>query len=112
MTPSGPISASEAAKILAGYEASRGGPTAGRTPDSDIFARRHFQWRGEQLYCGGLWVGEIMQWQSAPHVGRWRAWVMTQPPGAHHGWFASDQEARRQVEHIAGLALTQTPSVP
>jgi hypothetical protein len=66
---------------------------------------RLFRWDGRNLYCGNLWVGEVISPSAGPRAGQWRAWVTTEPPGAHHGWYVSETEARRQVEAIARAAL-------
>jgi len=71
--------------------------------------RRHLRWKGDQLFYGGLRVGEVVLWQSVPQLGRWRAWVMTDASGAHHGWFATEQEARRQVELVVAAAAAEPP---
>jgi hypothetical protein len=78
-------------------------------PVGDFVFRRYLRWRGERLYFGGLWVGEVMLWQSPPHVGRWRAWSTTEAPGAHHGWFATEFDAKRQVELVVLAALAGGP---
>ena len=75
------------------------------SPDEHV-ARGRLRWRGRELYFGELWVGEVMQWSAGPHAGKWRSWVTTEPPGAHHGWFGSEQEARRQVEMVVCRALS------
>jgi hypothetical protein len=77
---------------------------------AELGLKRHLRWQGAQLFLGGLWIGEIMQWQAEPYSGQWRAWVMTDPAGAHHGWFASEDDARRQVETIAVAAIVLPPS--
>ena len=66
---------------------------------------RLFRWDGRNLYCGNLWVGEIIGASSGERAGQWRAWVMTEPPGAHHGWYSNEIDARRQVEAVARAAL-------
>jgi hypothetical protein len=66
---------------------------------------RLLHWEGRHLYCGSLWVGEVMEWTGGSRAGQWRAWAMTEPPGAHHGWFTSELEARRQVEAVVRAAL-------
>lgn len=70
-------------------------------PDASVEVRSALGWRGDDLYLGGLWVGEVMRWSAAPHSGEWRAWVLTASPGAHHGWFATREEARREVVDVA-----------
>jgi hypothetical protein len=66
---------------------------------------RMLRWNGRHLYYGGLWVGEVMTQTSGARTGQWRAWVLTEAPGAHHGWYASEGEARRQVETVVRAAL-------
>jgi hypothetical protein len=78
-------------------------------PVGDLVLRRHLRWRGERLYFGGLWVGEVMLWHSPPQIGRWRAWSSTEAPGSHHGWFATEYDAKRQVELVVAGALAGGP---
>jgi hypothetical protein len=78
-----------------------------RSPEMVI--RRHLRWRGERLFLGDLWVGEIMHWEAPPHSGKWRAWVLTEVSGAHHGWFGTEHEARHQVESVVCRAATVVP---
>ena len=66
---------------------------------------RQLRWDGRCLYYGGLWVGEVMAQSAGPRAGQWRAWVMTEVGGAHHGWYSSELEARRQVEYVVRAAL-------
>lgn len=79
-------------------------PDADTSPDTHT-ARGRLQWRGRELYFGELWVGEVMQWNAGVQMGKWRAWVTTEAPGAHHGWFGSEGEARRQAETVVCRAL-------
>jgi hypothetical protein len=72
---------------------------------SIVMPLRLLHWEGRCLYYGGLWVGEVMTQSSGLRSGQWRAWVLTEAPGAHHGWFASESEARRQVETVVRAAL-------
>jgi len=74
-------------------------------PDEHV-ARCRFQWRGRELFFGELWVGEVMQWSVGTNAGKWRVWITTESPGAHHGWYASEQEARRQAETVVCRALS------
>jgi hypothetical protein len=67
------------------------------------------KWQGRELYLGELWVGEIMQWSAGPRAGQWRAWVTTEPPGAHHGWYETESEARSQVEAVVRRSLPVRP---
>jgi hypothetical protein len=72
--------------------------------------RQYLRWRVNELYLGDLWVGEVMQWKAGPKQGKWRAWVLTESPGAHHGWFSTERDARHQVESVvcratAGLVM-------
>jgi len=46
-----------------------------------------------------------MAQNAGPRSGQWRAWVMTEVAGAHHGWYGSELEARRQVEYVVRAAL-------
>jgi hypothetical protein len=75
-------------------------------------ALRMLRWDGRHLYYGGLWVGEVMTQSTGPREGQWRAWVLTAVPGAHHGWFVTETEARRQVEAVVRAALPPLPANP
>ena len=66
---------------------------------------RMLRWEDRQLYYGGLWVGEVMTQSRGPRAAQWRAFVATEPPCAHHGWYGSESEARRQVEAVVRAAL-------
>jgi hypothetical protein len=95
------------AAIVEAVEARHDGLTA--RPIGDLTVRRHLRWRDERLYLGGLWVGEVMLWQSPPQVGRWRAWSTAEEPGTHHGWHATEYDARREVERAVVAALAAGP---
>jgi hypothetical protein len=66
---------------------------------------RLLRWEGRQLYFGGLWVGEVLAQSTGQRSGQWRAWVLTEPPGVHYGWFNTESEARRRVEAVVRAAL-------
>lgn len=70
-----------------------------------VTSLRMLRWDGTNLYFGGLWVGETMLQTNGVRAGQWRAWVLTDVPGAHHGWYETEAEARRQVELVVRSAL-------
>jgi hypothetical protein len=72
---------------------------------------RLLHWEGRHLYCGKLWVGEVIASIGGERAGQWRAWVMTEPPGAHHGWYGSEMEAKRQVESVVRASLPPLSSL-
>jgi hypothetical protein len=72
---------------------------------AQLGVRRLLGWRDNQLYFGGLWVGEVTKSEVGYQAGRWRAWATTDAPGAHHGWFESEGDARRKVEMVVSRAI-------
>ena len=75
-----------------------------RTPKALLWRENEFGDPDQALYLGALYIGEIMLLR---HVGKWRAWFMSDPEGHEIGRFDDAFKARTYVEETLLKALPE-----
>lgn len=65
----------------------------------------HLRWKnGRHLFCGAVYVGEVLQLRPCSH--KWRAWLMVGRNGEEVGRFDTWAEAAQKLQACARVALS------